>query len=48
MQADNKFQPLTLPYQIHKIYPPIFENQGSVLRRIVSSDSFTSISFLPD
>ena len=44
MQADNKFQPVTLPYQIHKIYPPIFENQGSVLRRIVSSDSF---SFVP-
>ena len=37
-----------LPYQIHNIYPPIFKNQGPVLGRIVSSDSSTSILFLPD
>ena len=37
-----------LPFQIHNIYPPIFKNQGPVLRRIVSSDSSNSISFLPD
>ena len=37
-----------LPFQIHNIYPQIFKNQGPVLRRIVSSDSSNSISFLPD
>ena len=37
-----------LPYQIDNIYTPIFKNQGPVLRRIVSSDPSTSISFLPD
>ena len=37
-----------LSYQIDNIYLPIFKNQGPVLRRIVSSDSSNSISFLPD
>ena len=44
MQADNRFQSDMLPYEINTKYP-IFKNQGPVLR-IVSSDSFISISYL--
>ena len=44
MQADNRFQSVMLPYEINTYYP-IFKNQLPVLR-IVSSDSFISISYL--
>ena len=44
MQADNRFQSVMLPYEINTYYP-ILKNQWPVLR-IVSSDSFISISYL--
>lgn len=44
MQADNRFPSVMLPYEINTYYP-IFKNQDPVLR-IVSSDSFISISYL--
>ena len=44
MQADNRFQSVMLRYEINTYYH-IFKNQWPVLR-IVSSDSFISISYL--